>query len=61
MNQKEISIKQLKKELELKQSDIADMFNMTAGAFANSSAKPRYENALCTFYLHIKTRKRKIN
>lgn len=45
-----MTIKELKKETGLTQKDIAQFFNMTYGAFANSSAKERYENALCNFY-----------
>ena len=49
MNQ-EMDIKQLKKELGLSQKDIAEFFNLSYFAFANSTAKERYEAALCKFY-----------
>ena len=45
-----MEINQLKKELGLSQQDLADFFDMNYGSFANSSAKERYENALCSFY-----------
>ncbi len=45
-----MTIEELKKELGLSQKDLAQLFDMTYGAFANSSAKDRYENALCSFY-----------
>ena len=45
-----MDIKTLKQRLNLNNSDIAKMFGMSYGAFANSSAKERYENALCEFY-----------
>jgi len=45
-----MDIKTLKQRLNLNNSDIAKMFRMSYGAFANSSAKKRYENALCEFY-----------
>ena len=45
-----MTINELKKETGLTQKQIAQFFNMTYGAFANSSAKERYENALCKFY-----------
>lgn len=49
-----MNIEQLKKELGLSQKDLAQFFDMSYGAFANSSAKDRYENALCKFYEKIK-------
>ena len=45
-----MTIQELKKETGLTQKDIAQFFSMTYGAFANSSAKQRYEDALCKFY-----------
>ena len=50
----EMDIKQLKKELGLSQKDIAEFFNLSYYAFANSTAKKRYEEALCKFYQKIK-------
>jgi len=49
-----MDIKQLKKELGLSQKDIAELFNLSYSAFANSTAKERYEKALCKFYQKIK-------
>lgn len=46
-------IEQLKKELGLLNKDIAEFFDLSPMAYANSSAKKRYENALCKFYDHI--------
>lgn len=44
------TIKDLKRELNLSNTDLANCFNMTYGAYANSTAKERYENALLNFY-----------
>lgn len=44
------TIEEIKKELGLSQKDLAEFFDMSYGAFANSTAKHRYENALCSFY-----------
>jgi len=49
-----MTIHQLKKELLLTNKKIAGFFELTTGAYANSSAKPRYENALCKFYEHVR-------
>ena len=49
-----LTIKQLKKELGLSQKDLAEFFSMSYGSYSNSTAKKRYENALCLFYEHIK-------
>ena len=38
------------KELKLSNKDLADFFDMSYNTYANSSAKQRYENALCRFY-----------
>lgn len=51
-----MNINQLKKELGLNNRDLSEFFDMGYGSFANSSAKQRYENALCRFYSHIKRR-----
>lgn len=45
-----MTIKELKQELNLSNADLAKCFNMTYGAYANSTAKERYENALLNFY-----------
>jgi len=52
------NIQELKKELGLSNKEIADFFNMTYGAFANSSAKPRYETALLRFYSFLREGKK---
>ena len=44
------NIKQLKKELGLSNKDLAEFFGMSYFTYANSSAKKRYETALCKFY-----------
>lgn len=51
-----MQIKQLKKELGISNKEIAEFFGMSYNAYANSTAKPRYEKALCNFYKHIKHR-----
>ena len=56
-----MNINELKKELGLTQKEIAQFFNMTYGAFANSSAKERYENALCKFYSFLMEGEKKKN
>lgn len=48
-----MNIKELKKELGLKDKDLAEFFDMSRMSYANSSAKKRYETALCRFYLRI--------
>ena len=48
------NIKQLKKELGLDNSKLAQFFDLTPMAFANSTAKKRYEQALCRFYEYVK-------
>ena len=45
-----MQIKQLKKELGLSNKEMSDFFGMSYNAYANSSAKQRYETALCRFY-----------
>ncbi|MFH2032066.1 MAG: hypothetical protein ABIJ40_15835 [Bacteroidota bacterium] len=51
-----MTIEQLKKELGLFNSDIAEFFGLTPGSYANSSAKKRYEEALCNFYAFAKSK-----
>jgi len=43
-----------KKELGLKNKDIAEFFDMSEMGFANSTAKDRYLTALSRFYDFIK-------
>ena len=45
-----MDIKKLKKELGLSNKDLAEFFGMSYNSYANSSAKERYETALCRFY-----------
>jgi len=52
-----MEIKQLKKELRLDNTKLAFLFDLTPMSFANSTAKKRYEQALCRFYEHIKAKK----
>ncbi len=49
-----MDIKQLKKELQLSNTDIAEFFDLGPMSFANSTAKSRYEQALCKFYEYVK-------
>lgn len=56
-----MTIKELKKELNLSNADLAKCFNMTYGAYANSTAKERYENALLSFYKLAKKGWKKID
>ena len=51
-----MKIEELKKELGLSNKDIADFFGLTYAAYANSSAKKRYETALCDFYAFVKSK-----
>ena len=45
-----LTIKDIKKELNITNNDISKMFGLTPSAYANSSAKRRYEEALVEFY-----------
>lgn len=49
-----MTINELKKELGLTNTDIAGFFDLSPIAYANSSAKSRYEAALCRFYEKVK-------
>jgi len=51
-----MKIEQLKKELGISNKDIAEFFGLTPGAYANSSAKKRYEDALSNFYAFVKSK-----
>ena len=46
----QMTIKRLKKELNMQNKDIAKLFGLSLSAYANSSAKNRYEGALVEFY-----------
>lgn len=48
-----MTIHELKKELGLSNKDIAGFFGLSTLSYANSSAKKRYENALCSFYEYL--------
>ena len=54
INVKIKAINELKKELNLTNAEIADLFGLSPIAYANSSAKSRYESALCKFYERVK-------
>lgn len=49
-----MNIKQLKKQLGLDNSKLAKFFDLSLNSFANSTAKNRYEQALCKFYEFVK-------
>ena len=49
-----MDIKQLKKELGLSNKDLAEFFSLSYSTYANSTAKERYEKALCKFYEKIR-------
>lgn len=51
-----MNIHKLKRELGLKNKDIAKLFSLDPKSYTSSSAKERYENALCSFYELIKTK-----
>jgi len=56
-----MNIKQLKKETGLKNKDFARFFRLSEGGFNQSSAKKRYEQALCEFYEHMSVYVKKNN
>jgi len=49
-----MTINELKKELGLTNTDIAELFDLSPIVYANSSAKVRYESALCKFHEKVK-------
>jgi len=49
-----MKIQELKKELGISNKEIAGFFGLTPISYANSSAKKRYESALCYFYAFVK-------
>lgn len=51
-----MTINELKKELGLTNTDLSGFFGLSPAAYANSSAKPRYEAALCNFYAAAKSK-----
>lgn len=50
-----MEITELKKELNISNKEIAEFFDLKPIVFANSTAKKRYENALCKFYTFVKS------
>ena len=52
-----MNIKQLKRELGITNKDLAEFFNMSYDSYSNSSAKKRYERAMCSLYNTTKTNK----
>ena len=56
-----LTIKDIKKELNITNKDISKMFGLTPSAYANSSAKRRYEDALVNFYNLVNKNKCKDN
>jgi hypothetical protein len=53
-----MKINQLKKELGISNKEIAGFFDMEYFAYANSTAKKRYETALCRFYDFFKNHRK---
>lgn len=53
-----MKIQELKKELGISNKEIAEFFGLTPIVYANSSAKKRYEAALCSFYAFVKGKAR---
>jgi len=51
-----MTINKLKKELGLSNTDIAGFFGLSPAAYANSSAKARYEAAMCSVYAAAKSK-----
>ena len=49
-----MDIIKLKKELGISQKEIAEFFQLSYGAYSNSTAKERYETALCKLYEVVK-------
>ena len=56
-----MDIKKLKKELGLSNKDLAEFYDMNYGSYANSSAKKRYETALCRLYEYVLAIRKKDN
>lgn len=55
-NYRMMTINELKKELSLTNTEIAEFFGLSPAGYANSSAKPRYEAALLNFYAFVKSK-----
>jgi len=56
-----MNIKQLKKELGLKDKDLAEFFGLKHRSYSESSAKERYEQAFIKIYEFLKVRGEKNN
>jgi len=56
-----MTIKQLKKELGLKDKDLAEFFGLEPHIFYRSSARKRYEQAFINIYKFLKERGEKNN
>lgn len=52
-----MNIKQLKKELGLKDKDLAEFFGLKHRSYSESSAKKRYEQAFINIYDFLEGRK----
>lgn len=55
-----MTINEIKKELGLTNTDLAGFFGLSPMGYANSSAKPRYEAALCNFYAAVKSKSQEL-
>ena len=54
-----MTIEELKKEIGLSNKEIAELFGLkNVGTYLNSSAKSRYDAALCNFYAFVKSKVR---
>ena len=56
-----MKIKELKKELGLKDKDLAEFFGLKHRSYSESSAKKRYEQAFINIYEFLKARGEKNN
>jgi len=56
-----MTIKELKKELGLKDKDLAEFFGLKHRCYSESSAKKRYEQAFINIYEFLKARGEKNN
>ena len=51
-----MTIEELKNEHGIKDKDLAEFFGLKPMSYANSSAKKRYEEAICKFYEFVKSK-----
>lgn len=56
-----MNIKQLKKELGLKDKDLAEFFGLKHRSYSESSAKKRYEQAFINIYNFLREGEKKNN